>query len=76
MQPDVYLEFPRLPDGLVDWIAVRRGKQTDRSGNAMTLVRTATEIFSGAGVYTMSGLWHMASLSPDLTEAEMFNSPS
>ncbi|KAJ7883198.1 hypothetical protein B0H14DRAFT_3128672 [Mycena olivaceomarginata] len=76
MQPDVYLEFPCFLDDLVDWMTIRRAKQTDRSGNAMTLVRTTTDIFCGAGVYTISELWHMAGLLPNLTEAEVFNSAS
>ncbi|KAJ7897860.1 hypothetical protein B0H14DRAFT_3424727 [Mycena olivaceomarginata] len=42
----------------------------------MTLVRTSTEIFAGAGVYTIAELWHMAGLSPNLTEAEVFDSGS
>jgi hypothetical protein len=60
IQPDVYLEFPRFLEDLVNWVKLRRTKQTDRSGNAMTLVRKSTAIFSGGGVYTMSELWHMA----------------
>ncbi|KAK7057079.1 hypothetical protein R3P38DRAFT_3544272 [Favolaschia claudopus] len=59
-QPDVYLNFPQFLDDLVKWITKRRGQQTDRSGNAMTAVRTSTEIFAGAGVYTIPELWHMA----------------
>jgi hypothetical protein len=62
----------------------------------MTLVRMTTYIFCGAGVYTISELWHMAGefwvsrfpcpfnrmttqckgLSPNLTEAEVFDSAS
>ncbi|KAK7012380.1 hypothetical protein R3P38DRAFT_3588120 [Favolaschia claudopus] len=42
----------------------------------MTAVRTSTEIFAGAGVYTIPELWHMAGLAPNLTEAEVFDSPS
>ncbi|KAJ7099989.1 hypothetical protein B0H15DRAFT_927592 [Mycena belliarum] len=75
-QPDVYLEFPRFLDDLVAWITQRRTIQSNRAGNAMTLVRGTTEIFAGAGVYTISELWHMAGLSPNLTEAEVFDSPS
>ncbi|KAK7001158.1 hypothetical protein R3P38DRAFT_3612701, partial [Favolaschia claudopus] len=44
--------------------------------HAMTAVRTSTEIFAGAGVYTIPELWHMAGLAPNLTEAEVFDSPS
>ncbi|KAJ6611852.1 hypothetical protein B0H10DRAFT_1952741 [Mycena sp. CBHHK59/15] len=36
----------------------------------------STEIFPGEGVYTVAELWHMAGLSPNLTEAEVFDSPS
>lgn len=72
----------------------RRGMKTDRSCNAMTLIRTSTEIFCGAGVYTIAEVWHMAGISlmrdpfvapradylqglaPNLTEAEVFDSPS
>ncbi|KAK7036928.1 hypothetical protein R3P38DRAFT_3480764 [Favolaschia claudopus] len=75
-QPDVYLNFPQFLDDLVKWTTKRRGQQTDRSGNAMTAVRTSTEIFAGAGVYTIPELWHMAGLAPNLTEAEVFDSPS
>jgi hypothetical protein len=60
MQPDVYLEFPRFLDDLVDWMTIRCVKQTNRFGNAMTLVHMTTDIFCGAGVYTISELWHMA----------------
>ncbi|KAK6971267.1 hypothetical protein R3P38DRAFT_2587381 [Favolaschia claudopus] len=75
-QPDVYLDFPRFLEDVVKWIADRRNVQSNRSGNAMTLVRTSTEIFAGGGVYTMPELWHMAGLAPNLTEAEVFDSPS
>ncbi|KAJ7780495.1 hypothetical protein B0H14DRAFT_3164134 [Mycena olivaceomarginata] len=75
-QPDVFLEFPRFLDDLVAWMKQRRTVQSCRAGNAMTLVRTSTEIFPGAGVYTISELWHMAGLSPNLTEAEVFDSAS
>ncbi|KAK7005463.1 hypothetical protein R3P38DRAFT_2794644 [Favolaschia claudopus] len=69
-QPDVYLNFPQFLNDVVTWITDRRGKQTDRSGNAMSAVRTSTSIFPGAGVYTTPELWHMAGLAPNLTEAE------
>ncbi|KAJ7156231.1 hypothetical protein C8R46DRAFT_1294815 [Mycena filopes] len=75
-QPDVYLEFPRFLEDLVVWIERRRSVRSCRTGNAMTLVRTTTDIFAGAGVYTISEIWHMAGLSPNLTEAEVFDSPS
>ncbi|KAJ7032300.1 hypothetical protein C8F04DRAFT_1359135 [Mycena alexandri] len=75
-QPDVYLEFPRFLEDLVAWIERRRTVQSHRAGNAMTLVRNSTEIFSGAGAYTLPEIWHMAGLSPNLTEAEVFDSPS
>ncbi|KAK7016495.1 hypothetical protein R3P38DRAFT_2541994, partial [Favolaschia claudopus] len=75
-QPHVYLDFPRFLEDAVKWIADRRNVQSNRSGNAMTLVRTSTEIFAGAGVYSMHELWHMAGLAPNLTEAEVFDSPS
>ncbi|KAJ7637920.1 hypothetical protein DFH06DRAFT_1053934, partial [Mycena polygramma] len=74
--PDVYLEFPRFLDDLVKWMTERRSVQSNRSGNAMTLVRSNTDIFAGAGVYTIAEIWHMAGLSPNLTEAEVFDSPS
>ncbi|KAF7371978.1 hypothetical protein MVEN_00055800 [Mycena venus] len=75
-QPDVYLEFPRFLEDVVKWVADRRTRQTNRASNAMTLVRTSSDIFAGAGVYTITELWHMAGLSPNLTEAEVFDSPS
>ncbi|KAJ7702107.1 hypothetical protein B0H14DRAFT_3527311 [Mycena olivaceomarginata] len=71
IQPDVYLEFPCFLDELVDWMKHRHGMKTDRSCNAMTLIRTSTEIFCGAGVYTIAEVWHMAGLAPNLTEAEV-----
>ncbi|KAJ7468853.1 hypothetical protein B0H11DRAFT_2045141 [Mycena galericulata] len=75
-QPDVYLEFPRFLEDLVSWIKKRRQVQSSRAGNALALVRDSTEIFPGAGVYTTAELWHMAGLSPNLTEAEVFDSAS
>ncbi|KAF7356153.1 MULE domain-containing protein [Mycena venus] len=75
-QPDVYLEFPRFLEDVVKWVADRRTRQTNRASNAMALVRTSSDIFAGAGVYTITELWHMAGLSPNLTEAEVFDSPS
>ncbi|KAF7369166.1 hypothetical protein MVEN_00243800 [Mycena venus] len=69
-QPDVYLEFPHFLEDVVKWVADRRTRQTNRASNAMTLVRTSSDIFAGAGVYTITELWHMAGLSPNLTEAE------
>ncbi|KAJ7247720.1 hypothetical protein C8J57DRAFT_1522717 [Mycena rebaudengoi] len=75
-QQDMYLEFPHFLEDLVKWIASQRKVQSSWSGNALLLVRTTTEIFPGAGVYMMSKLWHMAGLSPNLTEAEVFDSSS
>lgn len=93
-RPDVYLKFPRFLDDVVEWVTDRRTRQSNRASNAMTLVRNSSEIFAGAGVYTISELWHMAGkcqcsrlvkaafsfqisgLSPNLTEAEVFDSPS
>ncbi|KAJ7438872.1 hypothetical protein FB451DRAFT_1378109 [Mycena latifolia] len=75
-QPDVYLEFPRFLEDLVNWMQKRRQVQSNRAGNALALVRDSTEIFPGAGVYVTAEIWHMAGLSPNLTEAEVFDSPS
>ncbi|KAJ7886938.1 hypothetical protein B0H13DRAFT_1889078 [Mycena leptocephala] len=63
-------------DNVVERVTDRRTRQSNRASNAMTLVRNSSEIFAGAGVYTISELWHMAGLSPYLTEAEVFDSPS
>ncbi|KAJ7284776.1 hypothetical protein C8J57DRAFT_1051884, partial [Mycena rebaudengoi] len=69
-QPDMYLEFPCFLEDLVKWIPSQQ--KFSRSSLGMT----TTEIFPGAGVYTMSELWHMAGLSPNLTEVEVFDSSS
>ncbi|KAF8181012.1 hypothetical protein K438DRAFT_2170629 [Mycena galopus ATCC 62051] len=53
MQPDVYLEFLRFLEDLVNWISVRRSQQTVQ------------------GIIVAYGC-----LSPNLTEAEVFDSPS
>lgn len=71
MQPDVYLEFPRFLEDLVRWIQKRRLVQSNRAGNAMTLVRNSTEIFIGAGVYAITELWHMAGVCMHLN-VDMF----
>ncbi|KAF9473611.1 hypothetical protein BDN70DRAFT_937309 [Pholiota conissans] len=78
--PHIFFEFDRFLESVATWIQHRRGgrlplKPKARCGNALLLVRD-DPVWHGVGVYTVSEIWHMAGLSPFLTEEEVFDSPS
>ncbi|KAH7921563.1 hypothetical protein BV22DRAFT_721541 [Leucogyrophana mollusca] len=72
--PDVFTEFHAFLVGLVGWMKSREGKNRDRP--AMTVVRQASDIFPGVGVYSVCEIFNKAALSPSLTEDEVFTSAS
>ncbi|KAK6984366.1 hypothetical protein R3P38DRAFT_3292361 [Favolaschia claudopus] len=62
--------------GLATWIRTRRSSSSDRHGLAIEAIREAGDVFPGVGVYTVIELFFLAGLSPQLTEAEVFDNPS
>ncbi|KAK7014556.1 hypothetical protein R3P38DRAFT_3000764, partial [Favolaschia claudopus] len=62
--------------GLATWIRTRRSSSIDRHGLATEAIRAAGDVFPGVGVYTVIELFFLAGLSPQLTEAEVFDNPS
>ncbi|KAF8907003.1 hypothetical protein CPB84DRAFT_1769209 [Gymnopilus junonius] len=73
---DIVTEYPRFIEELVAWIQKRRATKSRREGIALNLIHSETEIFCGAGVYTIQEVFHRAGLSPNLTEHEIFDNPS
>ncbi|KAK6974211.1 hypothetical protein R3P38DRAFT_3239913, partial [Favolaschia claudopus] len=49
---------------------------SERNGLATEAIREASDVFLGIGVYTVIELFFLAGLSPQLTEAEVFDSAS
>ncbi|KAF9487356.1 hypothetical protein BDN71DRAFT_1594545 [Pleurotus eryngii] len=79
---DIYHDYEGTVKVIVKWMKQRRsagkiGSAADRrDGLAMDVIRDANEVFLGIGVYTVSEIFHRAGMSPVLTEAEVFDSPS
>ncbi|KAJ6589569.1 hypothetical protein B0H19DRAFT_1303919, partial [Mycena capillaripes] len=59
---------------LAQWIASRA--DCDRNGLACDVIRSASDVFLGIGVYTVNEIFFLAGLSLLLTEAEVFSNPS
>ncbi|KAJ6552966.1 hypothetical protein B0H19DRAFT_995362 [Mycena capillaripes] len=59
---------------LAQWIASRA--DCDRNGLACDVIRSASHVFLGIGVYTVNEIFFLAGLSLLLTEAEVFSNPS
>ncbi|RDB17730.1 hypothetical protein Hypma_001157 [Hypsizygus marmoreus] len=74
--PDVYTDYADFLTAVATWIQKRASGQNTRNGIACQVVREANETWSGIGVYTVCELFFDAGLSPFLTEAEVFDSPS
>ncbi|KAF8072162.1 hypothetical protein FPV67DRAFT_1779227 [Lyophyllum atratum] len=72
--PDAYYDYSAFLEGVVKWIKGR--SDAPRTGLALKAVRNTQDVWSGIGVYTASELFFDAGLSPFLTEAEVFDSPS
>ncbi|KAG5222648.1 MULE domain-containing protein [Salix suchowensis] len=77
---NIYSDFEKELERVAWWATQRRGmRRVDRYSTAnlaMKVIRAANTIFSGVGVYTVSELFYMAGLAPDLTEGEVFDNPS
>ncbi|KAF4571731.1 hypothetical protein EYR40_008254 [Pleurotus pulmonarius] len=77
---NIYSDFEKELKRVAQWATKRRGRRRlDRYSSAnlaMKVIRAANTIFPGVGVYTVSELFYMAGLAPDLTEGEVFDNPS
>ncbi|KAJ6610245.1 hypothetical protein B0H10DRAFT_2060951 [Mycena sp. CBHHK59/15] len=61
---------------LAEWLQSRCGGESDRNGLACDVIRDASNVFLGVGVYTVIEIFFLAGLSPLLTEEEVFSNPS
>ncbi|KAF8963011.1 hypothetical protein BDZ97DRAFT_1822588 [Flammula alnicola] len=76
-QANIYTEYRRFLRQLVEWMQSRRDRpRAQRTGLAITIIRNTSEIFHGGGLYTMEEVFHKAGLSINITERELFDSPS
>ncbi|KAF8974289.1 hypothetical protein BDZ97DRAFT_2052948 [Flammula alnicola] len=73
---DIVMEYPLFLQELVTWMIERRKTNSTRTSIAMNVIRDHTDIFCGAGVYTIQEVFHRAGLSPNLVEFEIFDCPS
>ncbi|KAG6914372.1 hypothetical protein DXG01_000728 [Tephrocybe rancida] len=71
---DIIDDYPVFLQGVVSWLSLRA--HLVRGGLATTAIRDSNEVWTGIGVYTVNELFFMAGLSPFLSEAEVFDSPS
>ncbi|KAF9524144.1 hypothetical protein CPB83DRAFT_898105 [Crepidotus variabilis] len=81
---DVYSNFHGFLSDIAKWMHEQRGgkssgamvlKPKERLLLALTVVRDE-KVWHGVGVYTVSEIFHIAGLSPFLTEGELFDYPS
>ncbi|KAF9494506.1 hypothetical protein BDN71DRAFT_1563765 [Pleurotus eryngii] len=77
---NIYSDFEKELEQVAQWATQCRGMRRvnwySTANLAMKVIRAANTIFSGVGVYTVSELFYMAGLVPDLTEGEVFDNPS
>ncbi|KAJ7260144.1 Cupredoxin [Mycena rebaudengoi] len=73
---DIYSPSWDFPGAVAEWIQVRVDGNSARNGLACTIIRGASHVFLGIGVYTVLELFFLAGMSPLLTEREVFDSPS
>ncbi|KJA23352.1 hypothetical protein HYPSUDRAFT_54344 [Hypholoma sublateritium FD-334 SS-4] len=75
---DVYSDFGGFLSQVTAWMGTRRGealKTRKRDRNALYAIRECPQ-FHGVGVYTVCEIFHLAGLSPSLSEEQLFDTPS
>ncbi|KDQ23705.1 hypothetical protein PLEOSDRAFT_1108191 [Pleurotus ostreatus PC15] len=73
----IFFNFEVVLERIIRWATYHRGMNINRYVPlAMRVIRDTGTVFSGVGVYTISEVFYMAGLAPDLTEGEVFDNPS
>ncbi|KAH6903246.1 hypothetical protein BKA70DRAFT_1433758 [Coprinopsis sp. MPI-PUGE-AT-0042] len=73
---DVLRDYRGFVAGVSEWIKSRRNGRGARNGLACEVMRNASLVWVGVGVYSVCEVFFLAGLSPFLLEWEVFDFPS